>query len=75
MSTTETLPTSAVMVHEHIDDNLEPEESPATDLGFLPIPRHLRHDPDKLPKFGMAMNIVFALASTFCESNRFEERE
>ncbi|KAI0752822.1 major facilitator superfamily domain-containing protein [Daedaleopsis nitida] len=65
MSTTETLPTTTVMIHDHIDDNMESEEIPATDLGFLPIPRHLRHDPDEQPQFGMAMNVVFALASTF----------
>ena len=45
------------------------EEEPVRtrELYFIPIPKHLRHDPNNLPKFGLAMNILFGCASTFCE--------
>jgi hypothetical protein len=43
------------------------------DFGFLPIPRRLRHDPDKPPHFGLALNIAFGFASTFGQS--FQQSE
>jgi hypothetical protein len=39
------------------------------DLGFLPIPPHLRYDPEAPPHFGLSMNILFGLASTFSTSH------
>ena len=61
MSTTDSLPTIAVTVDQ------KAEESPKTDFGFLPIPRRLRHDPDNPTSFGLGMNVIFAIASAFCE--------
>ncbi|KAG6826980.1 hypothetical protein H0H92_013685 [Tricholoma furcatifolium] len=37
----------------------------AYDFGFLPIPRRLRYDPEKPFQFGLLLNIVFGLSSTF----------
>ena len=37
------------------------------ELFFIPIPKHLRHDPENPPHFGLMMNILFGIASTFCE--------
>jgi hypothetical protein len=37
------------------------------DFGFLPIPRRLRHHPDRPPAFGLALNAGFAVASSFGE--------
>lgn len=54
-----------------------PEEGPKNsigaqmytrDLGFLPIPKRLRYDPDRPPHFGLLLNISFGFASTFGES-------
>ncbi|KZT30450.1 MFS general substrate transporter [Neolentinus lepideus HHB14362 ss-1] len=41
------------------------------DLGFLPIPKRLRHDPKHPIKFTMLLNITFGLASTFIASNLY----
>ncbi|KAJ3543468.1 hypothetical protein NM688_g5853 [Phlebia brevispora] len=41
------------------------------DFGFLPIPRRLQYDPDSAPHFGWAMNILFAIASTFVVANLY----
>lgn len=44
------------------------EEAPAyvpRDFFIFPVPKHLRHDPEKPAHFGMFLNIVFALATTF----------
>jgi len=38
------------------------------DFGLLPIPQHLRYDPDKPIHFGLLMNIAFGLFSTFSTS-------
>ena len=37
------------------------------DLGFIPIPKRLRWDPDKPVHFGLALNIVLGIAGTFSE--------
>ncbi|KAG6838454.1 hypothetical protein C0991_011547, partial [Blastosporella zonata] len=37
----------------------------AYDLGFIPIPRRLRHDPKKPFHFGILLNVAFGFASTF----------
>ncbi|KAJ3552570.1 hypothetical protein NM688_g4085 [Phlebia brevispora] len=36
-----------------------------TELYFIPIPKHLRHDPENPPHFGLFLNMLFGLASTF----------
>ncbi len=38
---------------------------PSTDLGFVPIPKRLRYDPNKPFHFGLTLNIAFGFASTF----------
>jgi hypothetical protein len=35
------------------------------DFGFFPIPRHLRYDPHKPPRLGLAMNVAFSFFSSF----------
>ncbi|CAA7266066.1 unnamed protein product [Cyclocybe aegerita] len=42
-----------------------------TDFGFIPIPRHLRYDPEKPPHFGILLNVTFGFASTFIVSNLY----
>lgn len=37
------------------------------DFYFLPIPRNMWHDPSKPPRFGLALNALFGLSSTFSE--------
>ncbi len=44
------------------------EDIATHDFYFIPIPTSLRYDPDKPPHFSLLLNIVFGLASTFCES-------
>ncbi|KZV71731.1 MFS general substrate transporter [Peniophora sp. CONT] len=50
-----------------------PEEPPhvtrRTDFGFLPIPKHLRHDPARPILFNIVTNIFFAAATTFIVAN------
>ncbi|KAF8208984.1 major facilitator superfamily domain-containing protein [Mycena galopus ATCC 62051] len=41
------------------------------DLGFLPIPRRLRYDPQKPFHFGLVLNALFGFASTFIVSNLY----
>ncbi len=38
------------------------------DFGFLPIPKHVRYDPERPFHFGLLMNIIFGVASTFSMS-------
>jgi hypothetical protein len=40
------------------------------DFGFLPIPKHLRYDPARPAHFGLLLNVVFGLATTFSASRR-----
>lgn len=35
------------------------------DFFIIPVPKHLRHDPENPAHFGLFLNIVFALATTF----------
>ncbi|KAG6908880.1 hypothetical protein DXG01_002954 [Tephrocybe rancida] len=39
------------------------------DLGFIPIPQRLRHDPDRPFHFGILLNVSFGFASTFSSCN------
>ena len=38
------------------------------DFGFLPIPKHVRYDPERPAHFGLLMNVIFGVASTFSMS-------
>ncbi|KAL0960517.1 hypothetical protein HGRIS_005556 [Hohenbuehelia grisea] len=42
-----------------------------TDFGILPIPRHLRYNPNKPFHFGLLLNISFGFASTFTVANLY----
>ncbi|KAI0343775.1 MFS general substrate transporter [Trametopsis cervina] len=41
------------------------------DFYFLPIPSHLRHDPDKPPPWSLFLNIVFAAATSIFVANLY----
>ncbi|CAE7138874.1 unnamed protein product [Rhizoctonia solani] len=41
------------------------------DFGIIPIPKYLRHDPMKPPRFTLALNIFFGLASTLTVGNLY----
>ncbi|KAH9919184.1 major facilitator superfamily domain-containing protein [Epithele typhae] len=41
------------------------------DFGFLPIPMGARCDPTQPPRFGLSLNILFAVASTFTTANLY----
>ncbi|THH29174.1 hypothetical protein EUX98_g5015 [Antrodiella citrinella] len=41
------------------------------DFGFLPIPKHLQHDPDHPHKWTLVLNISFGVASTFFAANLY----
>lgn len=43
-------------------------ETFSKDFGFLPIPKHLRYDPEHPAHFGLLLNATFGIASTFGES-------
>ncbi|KAK0231434.1 MFS superfamily [Armillaria fumosa] len=45
--------------------------TPTKDLGFIPIPRRLRYDPDRPFQFGIGLNVLFAFACTFMVANLF----
>ncbi|KAJ7046397.1 major facilitator superfamily domain-containing protein [Mycena alexandri] len=50
----------------------EEHENPMThDLGFVPIPRRLRYDPQKPFHFGIVLNVLFGFASTFIVANLY----
>ncbi|THG94646.1 hypothetical protein EW026_g6870 [Hermanssonia centrifuga] len=51
-----------------LDEPAVPKNKPTatTDLYFIPIPRYLRYNPDSPPHFGLYLNVLFGLASTFC---------
>lgn len=37
------------------------------DFFFIPVPKYLRHDPAKPAHFGLFLNCIFAVATTFSE--------
>ncbi|KAJ3721378.1 major facilitator superfamily domain-containing protein [Lentinula guzmanii] len=41
------------------------------DFGFLPVPKRLRYDPDNPFHFGMFLNILFGVTSTFSVANLY----
>ena len=44
-------------------------ETSTKDFGFVPIPKRLQYDPDHPAHFGILMNVIFGLASTFSTSS------
>lgn len=46
------------------DDGASKVIGPTRDFGFLPIPHSCRYDPDRPPRFTLALNILFGLGST-----------
>ncbi|CCL99565.1 uncharacterized protein FIBRA_01583 [Fibroporia radiculosa] len=48
-----------------------PDTTIARDLGFLPIPRRLRYDPEHPAHFGLVINATFGFASTFVVANLY----
>ena len=38
------------------------------DFGLLPIPKHVRYNPERPFHFGLLMNVIFGIASTFSMS-------
>ena len=64
ISTTETLPTPTAS-----QEKVKATPSvPSRDFGFLPIPNRVRYDPDHPAHFGLLMNVIFGIASTFSTS-------
>ncbi|KAI0691251.1 major facilitator superfamily domain-containing protein [Cerioporus squamosus] len=41
------------------------------DFGFLPVPSRVRYDPDHPAHFGLLMNVIFGIASTFIVANLY----
>ena len=67
-SATETLSTRAVpSVEKELGKVVDaPAESENwKDFGFLPIPKRVRYDPERPFHFGLLMNVIFGVASTF----------
>ena len=48
---------------EHEDSSIRLERK--RDFGLVPIPKSLRYNSEKPAHFGLLMNVVFGLASTF----------
>ncbi|KAI1789923.1 major facilitator superfamily domain-containing protein [Ganoderma leucocontextum] len=72
-STTETLSTRAAPSDEKTIGKVV-DDVPAEnwkDFGFLPIPKRVRYDPERPAHFGLLMNVIFGVASTFTVSNLY----
>ncbi|KAI0662108.1 major facilitator superfamily domain-containing protein [Cubamyces menziesii] len=50
---------------------LDGSEVVSRDLGFLPVPRRLRYDPERPAHYGLALNAAFCFASTFVVANLY----
>jgi len=53
---------------EKSSEDLDSDVRFTKDFGIIPIPRRLRHDPEKPFHFGVVLNLSFGFASTFSES-------
>ncbi|PIL34821.1 hypothetical protein GSI_02608 [Ganoderma sinense ZZ0214-1] len=75
-SATETLSTRAVpSVEKEIGKVADEADVPAEnwkDFGFLPIPKRVRYDPERPFHFGLLMNVIFGVASTFTRADSRE---
>ncbi|EIW81546.1 membrane protein [Coniophora puteana RWD-64-598 SS2] len=49
----------------------EPYVVRSRDFGFIPIPKRLQYHPNKPFKFGLVINILFGVASTFTVANLY----
>ncbi|KAI0738850.1 major facilitator superfamily domain-containing protein [Daedaleopsis nitida] len=67
-STAETLPAPTAMTEEAKEDVAQ---GLAKDFGFIPIPKRVRYDPEHPAHFGLLMNVIFGVASTFIVSNLY----
>ncbi|RDX44131.1 MFS general substrate transporter [Lentinus brumalis] len=67
VSTTDTLPAPSPPTEKEEDISTG---SP-TDFGFLPVPSRVRYDPDHPAQFGLLMNVIFGIASTFIVANLY----
>lgn len=65
-STAATLPEPTVETGTDEETTVVPTS--AKDFGFIPIPRRVRYDPQSPAHFGLLMNIMFGVASTFSTS-------
>ncbi|KAI1789925.1 major facilitator superfamily domain-containing protein [Ganoderma leucocontextum] len=72
-STTETLPTPPACPDEKENQTISSDVAPGEwkDFGFLPIPKRVRYDPERPAHFGLLMNVIFGVASTFIVSNLY----
>jgi hypothetical protein len=57
LATPTTSSTPGDLEHEH--------QVYTTDFGFIPIPKHLRYDPERPFYFGTFLNVAFGFAATF----------
>ena len=76
-STTETLPAPPAQPEEK-KAQATPKDAALEewkDFGFLPIPKRVRYDPDRPAHFGLLMNAIFGVASTFSMSFLFASPE
>ena len=66
-STTETLPAPPAQPEEKKAQAAPKDAAPEElkDFGFLPIPKRVRYDPERPAHFGLLMNVIFGVASTF----------
>ena len=69
-STTETLPAPMSPVGEKEKDvqngsSRDASDDEWKDFGFLPIPERVRYHPESPAHFGLTMNVIFGIASTF----------
>lgn len=65
---------SLLRVMDKTPEDEKGEPPPLTvkrDLGFLPIPHRARHDPDHPPRFSLALNLLFGIASTITVANLY----
>ncbi|KAM5541230.1 hypothetical protein V8D89_005159 [Ganoderma adspersum] len=71
-STTETLPALPAQEEKEAETTVnDGEEQEWKDFGFLPIPKRVRYDPERPAHFGLMMNVIFGVASTFIVSNLY----
>ncbi|KAI0747488.1 MFS general substrate transporter [Fomes fomentarius] len=68
-STAATLPEPTVKTGTDEETTVVPTS--AKDFGFIPIPRRVRYDPQSPAHFGLLMNIMFGVASTFIVANLY----
>nr|VWP02198.1 Nucleosome assembly protein 1 [Ganoderma boninense] len=72
LSATETVAVSTRAVPgPSVEKDVDVRAETRKDFGFLPIPKRVRYDPDRPFHFGLLMNVIFGVASTFTVSNLY----